>query len=176
MRLNYDLKRPYVEHMQELAEQYNLKLFISDAHHKEKSCDAGCCGLPSDGILGNYARGHFAEAILIAKREGVVSWDDIADKAEWTKSLEFKKAIGFNSGTTRERAKRSYQSMYDFLLDTWNNTKSWGSPARYFGGVLVPLRLDENGNVIYAYNRPFVEEGRHIESVDELHNQTEEGC
>jgi len=168
MRLNYDLKRPYVEHMQELVERYNLKLFVSDAHHKEKSCDAGCCGLPSDGVLGNYVRGHFAEAILIAKRNGVVSWDDIADKAAWSKELGFKKAIGFNSGTTRERAKRQYQSMYDFLLDTWNNTKSWASPSRYFGGVLVPLRLDGDGNVIYAYNKPFVEEGRHIESVAEL--------
>jgi DNA repair photolyase len=168
MRLNYDLKRPYVAQMQELAEKYNLKLFISDAHHKEKSCDTGCCGLPNDGVLGNYARGHYAEAILIAKRNGFVSWDDIADKAAWTKQLPFRKAIGYNQGTTRTRAKRWYQSMYDFLLDTWNDTKSWGSPARYFGGALVPYELDDNGNVIYAYNRPFVEDGRRIESIDEL--------
>lgn len=167
LRLNYDYKRPYIEQMQALAEQYDLKFFVSDAHHKEASHSAGCCGLPDTGPLSNINRGQYAEAILIAKKNGRVRWSDIALAAQPLKLIPFYRAEGFPNDSD-ERAKRRYQSMFSYMQDIWNTPKSWASPARYFGGALVPSGIDEDGNVIYLYNRPFIEENRRVGSAAEL--------
>jgi len=168
LRLNYDLKRPYILEMKETAAKYDLKFFVSDAHHKEDSYHAGCCGLPESGPLSNVNRGQYAHAILLAKQKGFVQWSDIAAEAHDVLShIPVITAEGFPSDTA-ERAKRHYQSMYDYMHDIWNNPKGWQSPARYFGGALVPSAPDENGDVVYLYNKPFIEEGLRVNSVNEL--------
>ena len=171
MRLNYDLKRPYFEAMMEAAEKYGMPAFISDAHHKEKSNAAGCCGLPATGPLSVYNKGQYAEAILIAKRAGMVKWSDISKDAEWLKEIGFETADGFNTGGTEVRAKRMYQTMFDYMHEHWNNPKSVLSPARYFGGALVPTAPDTNGDIVYLYNKPYVETGARVGSVQELQKQ-----
>lgn len=168
MRLNYDIKRPYIKRFEAICDQVGLPFFVSDAHHKEASAGAGCCGLPSTGPLSNYNRGQFAEAIQIAKEKGSVRWSDISSAAEWLKDVSFAGAEGYNHGDTLNRAKYRYHSFYDFMRDMWNTPKSWSSPARYFGGALVPAELDESGDVVYYYNRPYVDEGIKISSVLEL--------
>lgn len=168
LRLNYDLKRPYIKEMKESAERHNLRFFVSDAHHKEDSYHAGCCGLPETGPLSNVNRGQYAHAIKLAKQNGFVKWSDISQEAyDLLHEIPLIVAEGFPSDTM-ERAKRQYQSMYDYMRDVWNNPKSWQSPARYFGGALVPSAPDENGDVIYLYNQPFIEEGIRVTSVNEL--------
>jgi len=168
LRLNYDLKRPYILEMKETAEKYGLKFFVSDAHHKEDSYHAGCCGLPESGPLSNVNRGQYAHAILLAKQNGFVKWSDIATEAHDVLShIPVITAEGFPSDTA-ERAKRHYMSMYDYMHDIWNNPRGWQSPARYFGGALVPSAPDENGDVVYLYNKPFIEEGLRVNSVNEL--------
>lgn len=177
MRLNYDLKRPYIETMFEMADKYNLKMFVSDAHHKEKSHSAGCCGLPDTRPLSNINRGQYAEAILIAKKKGRVYWGDIAKIAEWLKEIPFGNAEGFNTSGTEERVHRMYQTMFDYMHDCWNNTKSALSPVRYFGGALVPAReTDAAGDLVYLYNEPYIARGERVSSVLDLQNQlTERG-
>lgn len=168
LRLNYDIKRPYIQRFEEACAAEGLAFYVSDAHHKESSAGAGCCGLPSTGPLSNYNKGQFAEAILIAKRNGKVHWSDIAGDAEWLKEIPWKMAEAYNQGSTQQRARFYYHSLFDFMRDMWNKPRSWASPARYFGGVLVPGEVDEAGDIIYYYNRPFADEGRRIGSVDEL--------
>lgn len=168
LRLNYDLKRPYILEMKEAAERHNLKFFVSDAHHKEDSYHAGCCGLPESGPLSNVNHGQYAHAIKIAKEKGFVRWSDISEEARSLLSdIPVIAAEGFPSDTA-ERAKRQYQSMFDYMHDIWNNPKSWQSPARYFGGALVPSAPDSEGNVVYFYNKPFIEHSIQVASVDEL--------
>lgn len=168
LRLNYDLKRPYILEMKESAARHNLKFFVSDAHHKEESYHAGCCGLPESGPLSNGNRGQYAEAILIAKKNGFVKWSDISKMAEEAlEGIPLYQAEGFPTDSM-ERAKRRYQNMYDYMHDVWNTPNSWQSPNRYFGGSLVAGGVDENGDVIYLYNKPFIEEGLRIGTVNEL--------
>ena len=168
LRLNYDLKRPYILEMKESAEKHNLKFFVSDAHHKEDSYHAGCCGLPETGPLSNVNHGQYAHAILLAKQKGFVVWSDIAEEAqEVLGDIPLYAAEGFPSDSV-ERAKRRYQSMFDYMHDIWNNPKSWQSPNRYFGGALVAGGIDDNGDIIYLYNKPFIEEGVAIGTVNEL--------
>lgn len=42
-------------------------------------------------------------------------------------------------------------TMAQWLRSNWNDTKKGTSPARAYGGVLVPDGKDENGDVIYRY-------------------------
>jgi DNA repair photolyase len=168
LRLNYDLKRPYMDALKAASAKYDIPLFVSDAHHKEQSASAGCCGLPAEGPLSNYNKGQYAEAIQIARKTGQVKWSDISEKAEWLNEIPFGQAVGYNLGTTMTKARNLYHTMFDFMHDTWNKPKSWSSPARYFGGALVPSELDENGDIVYLYNEPYVERGEQAGSIIEL--------
>lgn len=170
LRLNYDLKRPYILRMKEKAEEVGLKFFVSDAHHKEDSYHAGCCGLPETGPLSNVNRGQYAHAIKLAKENGFVKWSDIGEEAyALLNDIDFVEANGEGfPGDSDERAKRRFQTMYDYMHDIWNNPKSWQSPARYFGGALVPSNLDDNGDIVYLYNKPFIEDGLRINSANQL--------
>ena len=168
LRLNYDIKRPYIEKLERLCKKLGLLFFVSDAHHKEKSAAGGCCGLPAGGPLSNWSKGQYSEAIAIARKKGRVHWSDIADDAAWLKKIPFKEAEMFNQGNTQRRAKFGTKSLFDYMHNQWNDIKSQVSPARYFGGALVPGGLDSDGNVIYLYNRPFVNDGHRVQSVGEL--------
>lgn len=174
LRLNYDIKRPYYAAMEELSEKYDLKFFVSDAHGKEKSFHAGCCGLPTSGPLSNGFKGHFAEAILIAKKKGYVRWKDIQSEAEYYKNIPFTHKDGFNVGDTRGYADNMFNTMYEYMLNQWNTPASFSGPNRYFGGALVAApQRDEDGHVVYMYNREFIENGYKIKNAQELQVQLE---
>lgn len=171
LRLNYDYKRPYMKEMKRLAEKYGLKFFVSDAHHKEESYHAGCCGLPENGPLSNVNRGQFAHAIKLAKENGFVRWSDISDEAKkLLDDIPVVRAFGMQIARSnmRDTVNNQYKSIYDFMRDAWNSPNSWLSPARYFGGALVPSQPDENGDIIYLYNKPFIELEVKPNSVNEL--------
>ena len=174
MRLNYELKRPFMEALQELCAKYDVKFFVSDAHHKEKSYHAGCCGLPENGPLSQTNKGQYAEAILIAKRKGRVHWSDLEESAKALHEIPYFNAEGFNTAGTDERVRRMYQDMYWYMRDIWNNPRSFMSPARYFGGALVPAPPDENGDVVYLYNAPWVDLGQQVTSVAQLQSAVQE--
>jgi len=167
MRLNYDIKRKYIDEIRTAAHKYGLKFMVSDAHHKGAGDTSSCCGLPPDGPLSNVNRGQYSAAIQIAKKNKKVHWSDIAEEAAILKTIPFVGAVGF-PGSTKARVKRKYQTMFDYMRDVWNNPKSTQSPARYFGGVLVPSGIDENGDIIYLYNQPFVLNAEEIKSAAEL--------
>lgn len=169
MRLNYALKKPYMDAFFEACEKYDIKGFVSDAHHKGRSTAAGCCGLPSEGPLSNYNKGQYAEAILIAREKGKVHWSDIEERAQWLKSIPFYRAENFNTSSTSKRQQNRYNSMFDYMHNCWNVTELNMSPARYFGGELVADGpLDANGDIVYLHNKPWVEQLAKVPNVDAL--------
>jgi len=167
MRLSYEIKRPYIEQFKQQCAKYGLDFFVSDAHHKGESCTAACCGLPRTPMFANYAKGHFAEALQIAKRKGFVVWNDIAANADYLKVINFVQAEGFPMDTP-ERAKRKYQSLFDYMHELWNTPSSFMGPARYFSGAVASASTDENGDIVYIYNRPYVERAKEVNSVIEM--------
>jgi DNA repair photolyase len=147
-RLNYEMKTPYINRMKDLCKELGIGFYVSDAHHKEK-CDNGCCCGMSEKW--NYSRGQFCEALMIAKKNGEVRFSDIAKDMEHLK-FDWYSAHGFNTGSTRERAKRNFQTMFDYIREIWNTPTALKSPYRYFNGVITPYKLDDNGDLIYRYN------------------------
>lgn len=152
LRLNYNIKTKFFEKMEDLCKSLNMRFYVSDAHHKERCANGSCCGL---GASWNYSRGQFTEAMIIAKRKGEVRWEDISPHIEMFKDFLWIQAHGLNTNSPINRAKRKNQTMYDYFHEMWNSPNSAKSPYKYFGGMLLPVGLDVNKNVIYAYNSPY---------------------
>lgn len=148
-RLNYNLKKKYIENMQELCNKLNLRFYVSDAHHKEKCYNGSCCGLPENW---NYSKGQFTEALIIARRNGTVKFSNISKYLDYTKLFQWVKTEGFNYGNCECLAKRKNQSMFDYIREQWNTPNTLKSPYKYFEGILFPVGLDENNDVIYKFN------------------------
>ena len=148
-RLNYDIKIPYVNKMQELCKKLGMRFYVSDAHLKERCANGSCCGLSPEW---NYSRGQFTEAIVIARRKGEVRFSDIEKDMQMYKDIPYG-SDGFNTSTSQNRVKRRKQSMYDYIREKWNTPNAGTSPYKYFSGMLEPIGLDKEKNVIYRFNK-----------------------
>lgn len=152
-RLRYDLKRPIIEDMKEIAHNLGMRFYVSDAHCKEQSDYCCCCGVPPEWVV---SRGHFAEALQIAKTrgDGIVYWHDIApDLKKFVGDVLFYRAAGFNTNSNQTRAEKLNQTLYDHVHALWNTPSGKNSPYGYFEGILYPIGVDQEQNVIYKLNR-----------------------
>ena len=153
LRLNYNIKRKIINEMKEITHKNNMRFYVSDAHHKEKSDETCCCGCPSDFKI---YKGQYAEALQIAKNnpEHIVQWKDIEKQAEEIfGNVNFMEAIGFNTNSSRMRGYFGNQSFKQYLQTIWNTPKTSKSPYNYFEGILYPIGLDKENNIIYKYNK-----------------------
>ncbi len=151
-RLNYNIKSDVIEDMRFTAHKLGMRFYVSDAHHKEKCDYACCCGCPPDFKI---SLGHYGQALQIAKSrpDGIVYWRDIAeDLNRYIGDVLFYKAIGFNTNSNRNRAQRYEQTMYQFVKEYWNTPSSDKSPFKYFDGILEPVGLDAENNIVYKFN------------------------
>lgn len=149
LRLNRNVKAPFVKKMKALCDEIGMRFYVSDAHFKELCCNGSCCGLPADW---NYSRGQFCEALQIAKRNGEVRWSDIRGDIDSLHQYGWSRAVGYNCNSSEARGKFYGMTMADFLRWCWNSPSSGKSPYRMFEGILVPAGRDENGDVIYRYD------------------------
>lgn len=154
MRLSRNAKEPYVKEMKKLCDELGLRFYVSDAHFKEYSENGSCCGLDESW---NYSRGQFTEALIIARKNGKVFWKDIEPNVRYLKDTKAGPAFANRGGSTWT-ATWENRSIYDFVKYHWNNTRAANSPYKYFGGVLFPIGLDEDKNVIYEYRGDKVKE------------------
>lgn len=150
-RLNYNLKKPIITHMKKIAHSHKMYFYVSDAHHKEKCDTVCCCGTPPSFKVYD---GHFAGALQIAKKrkDHLVYWKDISEKTSKFFNFSWQGAMGFNTVDTKTRSRRGTQTMNDYLRSIWNSPKNGKSPFKYFEGILYPVGVDEDNNVIYKYN------------------------
>ena len=150
LRLNRKVKRPFVENMQKLCNELGVRFYVSDAHFKELCHNGSCCGLPPTW---NYSRGQFCEALQLCKKNGRVTYKEIAGDIESLHGgYEFRVASGFNTNSCEMRTKFYGMSMAQYLRWLWNNPQKGQSPYKMFEGVMKPDGKDENGDIIYVYD------------------------
>ena len=149
-RLNRNIKRRFVDEIEEATRQAGMRFYVSDAHFKERCDNGSCCGLSKDW---NYSRGQFCEALMICKAKGKVLWGDIAKEMEHLKGFLWSRAEGYNTNTLEKRAQFKDFTMFDYMHWLWNNPKAGQSPYTMFEGVMKPVGLDENGDLIYELDR-----------------------
>ena len=148
MRLNWKIKEKYINEMQKAC---TVRFYVSDAHHKDRSCNGCCCGLPESWT---YHRGQYTNALLIAKKKGWVAWSDIEnDIFPELGEQNIVQACGLNigRGTASQRARFQNLSIKDYIKMMWNDPNQGHSPYKYFYGLLKPLKLDNDKNIIYQY-------------------------
>ena len=149
LRLNRKVKEPFIRKMKDLCEQRGVRFYVSDAHFKELCCNGSCCGLPASW---NYSKGQFCEALQIGKSQGMVHWSDISKDMAFLSEVPGK-AIQNINGSSENRAKFTGMSLFDYLHYLWNTPRAGQSPYTMFEGILVPDGKDDDGNIIYRYNK-----------------------
>ena len=151
LRLNRKIKEGYIRKMQELCKQLGMRFYVSDAHFKECCDNTCCCALPNNW---NYSRGHFAAALQIAKKTGKVQWKDI-EKDMYFLDFNAVRAVGCQiaRSSSETAAHFSGMTMKDYLRYLWNAPKRGQSPYKLFEKALIPNGYDEDGNIVYYYNK-----------------------
>lgn len=148
-RLNRAIKHPIVKEMEEYAHSLGLRFNSSDAHTRDCNDGCNCCGVPVEWDYNQS--GNVGMAIMIAREKGEVSWKDIKDSIEKYMQFGYVEASSFNTGSNRNRANQYSTTMAEWLHNNWNNPSKSTSPAKAYGGLLIPDRIDENGDVVYRY-------------------------
>ena len=150
LRLNRNVKRPFIEKMKAICDEVGMRFYVSDAHFKEMCANGCCCGLPENF---NYSRGQFCHALHLCKENGTVRFSEI--KPEIDKLLggfSWRKASGYNTNNSAKRAKFDGMTMADYMRWLWNSPSDGQSPYKMFEGVMAPVGRDENGDLIYKYD------------------------
>lgn len=150
LRLNRKIKEPFMKNMKAECDKLGMRFYVSDAHFKELCCNGSCCGLPPSW---NYSKGQFCEALQICKNKGEVRWADIKDDVEQLHQYDWNKASGFNKNTSEKKAHFYGMTMADYMRWLWNNPQAGQSPYKMFEGVMLPSGKDEEGNIIYKYDK-----------------------
>ena len=155
LRLNLNMKAPYIRKMKKLCTELGMRFYVSDAHWKDQCANGSCCGLDKNW---NYFRGQYTEMLTLAKErpDGIVTWQDMEPHLGMFKTFKFIYATGFNTTGSRVRTKYWNYTMYDWIKEIWNNPNQKKSPYMYFHGLLRPTGVDKNGDVIYKY-KPYPE-------------------
>ena len=150
LRLNRNVKRPFIEKMKAICDEVGMRFYVSDAHFKEMCANGCCCGLPENF---NYSRGQFCHALHLCKENGTVRYSEI--KPEIDKLLggfSWASATAYNTQNAEKRAKFDGMTMADYMRWLWNSPSAGQSPYNMFEGVMAPVGRDENGDLIYKYD------------------------
>lgn len=148
-RLNRAIKAPIIHRMRELTHSLGMRFHVSDAFCRECNDACNCCGVPPE--WGVSQTGNIGNAIIIAREKGFVTFSDVMESINKYFDFPWGGACGYNIGSNKARALLYDTTMAQWLRSNWNDTKKGTSPARAYGGVLVPDGKDENGDVIYRY-------------------------
>ena len=149
-RLNRGIKAPIIYKMREYAHSLGLRFHVSDAFCRECNDACNCCGVPPE--WGVSQTGNIGEAIIVAREKGRVTYSEVYKDVKKLLGLPWRYAANFNTGGSRARATLYDSTMEQFIHNNWNAVKKATSPAKGYGGILLPDGLDEHGDVIYKYN------------------------
>jgi DNA repair photolyase len=149
LRLNRNLKRPFINEMEEAARAAGMRFYVSDAHFKERCDNGSCCGLPPSW---DYSRGSFCEALVLCRQRGSVRWSDIDPNTAHLAAVRWDRAPGYNTSNTNRAAQFRGFSLRDYLRWLWNNPTAGQSPYVMSEGVMRPAALDEHGDVVYEFD------------------------
>lgn len=151
-RLKRSVVQPYIDELIAEAKKYWMQVFISCPKNKHQWAWPSCCGLPENNPLFKFHKGQFTYALMLAKEKWRVERNDIGKHILY-KNLQYVQATGINKANITNVWKYRWLTMYDYMRNLWNNTKSQNNPYRLFNWVLIPYWNDKDWNVIYKYNK-----------------------
>lgn len=136
--------------VRDVAHECNMTVGVSDPVWKQLGDTGCCCGiLPDDPVFGNWQRESATNQLLEAKATGKeIHFQDVVP--EWAKSTLYADLCNTGVGPTAVWKTR-HMTWEDRLRENWNTLDKERSTLNYFQGALVPVRRDENGDIVYQY-------------------------
>lgn len=148
-RLNRGIKAPIIHDMRNYFHSLGMRFHVSDAFCRECNDACNCCGVPPEWNVSQT--GNIGQAIIIARENGEVHFSDISDGIGKYLNFPWCGAAGYNTGSNKARALQYDTTMAQYLRDNWNSPSKGTSPAKGYGGILVPVGRDENGDIVYKF-------------------------
>jgi len=163
MRLNRLVKEQHVRTVYEFCVENDLVFACSDPDFKELNMSGSCCGMPDDfpnnrGVE-NWTRHQLTFHLKECRRKyhetgepqyltfNEVYPDDVPYLNEGTRAY-MNLAVGLSSRCEADRANLTFRLL---LQEQWNNLRSPANPRNYFHGKLLPVGLDNDGNLRFRY-------------------------
>jgi DNA repair photolyase len=153
LRLNYEIKKPYMREIVRLCKENNLILGVSDSSCKLLGNTGGCCGIPleKDNKKFKPFKGQLTQMIQDSIQDGTneLSFSKLDKDIDMLDKINFKNAEGYNTNTLKKRNILSNYTLKDIIRKDWNTPTSRKSPYFYTDKNLKPIRIDENDNTVY---------------------------
>ncbi|MCJ7747885.1 MAG: hypothetical protein MUP27_09080 [Desulfobacterales bacterium] len=150
-------KYEMTRNIRDLVHELGMNFGCSDPHFKEWNDSGGCCGFPESGDkwFSNWSRRQMTEVIVQARRSyerGERRRFNYEDwKPAWAHAITFEGCVALK-GFHDSRVLRNF-TFGDSMRRKWNNPRHPRSPYHYFGGVLKPVGIDQNQDLVYEYSQ-----------------------
>jgi len=162
LRLNRLVKEPYVKTVYKFCVDNDILFACSDPDFKELNMSGSCCGMPDEfpenRELENWTKNQMTYHLARCRREYhtkgrivQLKFSDVFDNQEDTylDSVVFgQDHICVSDMCSSERHDAHY---FRHARNTWNNLRSPANPRNYFHGKILPIRKDENNDLVYSY-------------------------
>jgi len=151
------------------AHEKGLTVGISDPHFKEMSDSIACCGIPeNDPVFGRFSRRCLTTLVVEGRRRYEANGDNLTFRfydwvPEWASKVRLADMVCLSDAD--KHMKYKYATFEDKLRLEWNNPSHFRSPYYYFEGILYPVDIDDNKDLIYEYRHW---EGQVYKDVEKL--------
>lgn len=160
-RLNRMVKEQYVKKVYQFCAKHGLVCGISDPDFKELNTSGSCCAMPdlykANPLLQNWTKNqltyHLKEARKTYHKTGKcveLTFNGVYGEETYLDDPRF--ANDHVCVINMNYADRANLTQRIILREGWNNLNSPSNPRNYFHGKLMPVRSDENGDLVFKYN------------------------
>lgn len=177
LRANRFYKYELMMNIRNYAKQRGLTVGISDPHFKEFGDHGSCCGISRDDpVFGRYSTS-MTDIVTQGRKEYEKTGDNLQFSftdwvPEWSKNIRL--AAMCNLGNKLTEAVHRETTWYHQMRKHWNTPKYMRSPYHYFDGILYPVGLDDQKNVIYEYRHWTTQVWQHPDKLPKLKYPTPE--
>ena len=162
LRLNRLVKERFVKTIYKFCVDNDILFACSDPDFKELNMSGSCCGMPNEypenRELENWTKNQLTYHLARCRREYhtkgrivQLKFPDVFKNKEDTylDSIVFgQDHICVSDMCSSERFDTHY---FRHARNTWNNLRSPANPRNYFHGKVLPIRKDENNDLVFSY-------------------------
>lgn len=177
MRLNRLVKENAVKVMYKFCLENDILFACSDPDFKELNMSGSCCGMPDEyepnpeleNWTTNQLTYHLKEARRLYHEKGrlvQLKFKNVFKPEEDTYLNEMTFGQDHICVSDMSASERHEINYLEVAHRVWNNLRSPSNPRNYFHGKMMPIRRDENNDLVYVYTPSEFEERWKEEGID----------
>jgi DNA repair photolyase len=169
LRANRLYKYGLMMNIHDYAKSQGLYVGVSDPHFKEYGDSPCCCGIPEDDqIFGKFSRKCLTSIVIAGRKAYEEKGENLrfhfTDWApDWAKEVPLHMMVCLSDADKHHKYAKT--TWYDKLRNSWNKPTHFRSPYYYFEGILEPVEIDSEKDVVYEYRHW---EGQVFKDVERL--------